>query len=71
MEKGNLGVPQLTGQGCSFHGFRTNTYKLSFMESPSGIKVSQSACNTCFGSIILSVAILISAIMMHYAYLFL
>ena len=40
VEKGNLGVPQLTGQGCSFHSFRTNTYKLSFMESPSGIKVS-------------------------------
>ncbi|KAF3628928.1 putative protein SGT1 -like protein [Capsicum annuum] len=38
-EKGNLGVPQLPGQGCSFHSFRTNTYKLSFMESPSGIKV--------------------------------
>ncbi|KAH0686774.1 hypothetical protein KY284_017327 [Solanum tuberosum] len=37
-EKGNLGVPQLPGQGCSFHSFRTNTYKLSFMESPSGIK---------------------------------
>ncbi|KAF5772294.1 putative trafficking protein particle complex subunit [Helianthus annuus] len=38
-EKGNLGVPQLPGQGCSFHSFRTNTYKLSFMESPSGIKI--------------------------------
>ena len=37
--KGNLGVPQLPGQGCSFHSFRTNTYKLSFMETPSGIKV--------------------------------
>ncbi|GFQ03595.1 trafficking protein particle complex subunit 1 [Phtheirospermum japonicum] len=38
-EKGKLGVPQLPGQGCSFHSFRTNTYKLSFMESPSGIKL--------------------------------
>ncbi|CAN1751459.1 Trafficking protein particle complex subunit 1 [Linum perenne] len=38
-EKGNLGVPQLPGQGCSFHSFRTNTYKLSFMETPSGIKL--------------------------------
>ncbi|CAI0546442.1 unnamed protein product [Linum tenue] len=28
-----------TSQGCSFHSFRTNTYKLSFMETPSGIKV--------------------------------
>eukprot|EP00249_Psilotum_nudum_P002581 c15691_g1_i3 orf=303-635(+) len=36
--KGNLGVPQLPGQGCSFHSFTTNTYKLSFMETPSGIK---------------------------------
>ncbi|EPS69053.1 hypothetical protein M569_05714 [Genlisea aurea] len=39
VEKGNLGVPLLPGQGCSFHSFRTNTYKLSFMESPSGIKI--------------------------------
>ncbi|KAK6918643.1 Trafficking protein particle complex subunit [Dillenia turbinata] len=39
MDKGNLGVPQLPGQGCSFHSFRTNTYKLSFMETPSGIKI--------------------------------
>lgn len=39
VEKGNLGVPQLPGQGCSFHSFKTNTYRLSFMESPSGIKV--------------------------------
>lgn len=38
-DKGNLGVPQLPGQGCSFHSFRTNSYKLSFMESPSGIKI--------------------------------
>ena len=40
VDKGNLGVPQLPGQGCSFHSFRTNTYKLSFTETPSGIKVS-------------------------------
>ncbi|KAL3714220.1 hypothetical protein ACJRO7_006203 [Eucalyptus globulus] len=38
-DKGNLGVPRLPGQGCSFHGFHTNTYKLSFMEGPSGIKI--------------------------------
>ncbi|XP_021748593.1 trafficking protein particle complex subunit 1-like [Chenopodium quinoa] len=38
-DKVNLGVPQLPGQGCSFHSFRTNTYKLSFMETPSGIKL--------------------------------
>jgi len=39
-EKGNLGVPLLPGQGCSFYSFKTNTYKLNFMESPSGIKVN-------------------------------
>ncbi|XP_020583896.1 trafficking protein particle complex subunit 1 [Phalaenopsis equestris] len=39
VDKGNLGVPLLPGQGCSFHSFRTNTYKLSLMESPSGIKL--------------------------------
>ncbi|KAG5070110.1 hypothetical protein JHK85_002487 [Glycine max] len=39
VEKGNLGMLQLPGQGCSFHSFCTNTYKLSFMESPSGIKL--------------------------------
>ncbi|XP_057995372.1 uncharacterized protein LOC131169097 [Hevea brasiliensis] len=38
-EKGNLGMPQLPGQGCSFHSFRTNTYKHSFMERPCGIKI--------------------------------
>ncbi|KAK3418837.1 hypothetical protein EUGRSUZ_H04599 [Eucalyptus grandis] len=37
-DRGNLGVLLLPGPGCSFHSFRTNTYKLSFMESPSGIK---------------------------------
>ncbi|KAL4205548.1 hypothetical protein AMTRI_Chr01g137820 [Amborella trichopoda] len=41
-DEGNLGFPQLPGQGYSFHSFRTNTYKLSFMESPSGIKVKKS-----------------------------
>jgi len=46
--KDNLGVPQLPGQGCSFHSFRTNTYKLTFMETPSGIKV------TCFPNVSLS-----------------
>ncbi|XP_066371895.1 uncharacterized protein [Miscanthus floridulus] len=38
-EKGNLGVPLLPGQGCSFYSFKTNTYKLNLMESPSGIKL--------------------------------
>ncbi|KAJ7559875.1 hypothetical protein O6H91_04G106400 [Diphasiastrum complanatum] len=39
VHKGNLGVPQFAGQGCSFHSFSTNTYKLSLMETPSGIKL--------------------------------
>eukprot|EP00244_Chara_vulgaris_P009615 TRINITY_DN4151_c0_g1_i2.p1 TRINITY_DN4151_c0_g1~~TRINITY_DN4151_c0_g1_i2.p1 ORF type:complete len:155 (-),score=8.92 TRINITY_DN4151_c0_g1_i2:281-745(-) len=34
-----LGAPQPSGQGSSFRSFRTNTYKLNFMESPSGIKL--------------------------------
>ncbi|KAL5228474.1 hypothetical protein ABZP36_016739 [Zizania latifolia] len=38
-EKGNLGVPLLPGLGCSFYSFKTNTYKLNFLESPSGIKL--------------------------------
>ncbi|KAI5072122.1 hypothetical protein GOP47_0012228 [Adiantum capillus-veneris] len=38
-DKGILGVPQLPGQGCSFHAFSTNTYKLSLLETPSGIKI--------------------------------
>ncbi|KAL4200474.1 hypothetical protein AMTRI_Chr03g56680 [Amborella trichopoda] len=42
---GNLEFPQLPSQGCSFHSFRTNTYKLSFMESPSGIKNVCVSCN--------------------------
>lgn len=25
--------------GCSFHAFKTNTYKLSYFETPSGIKI--------------------------------
>lgn len=37
--KGNLGAPQLVGQACSFHSFRTNTYKLHLLDTPSGIKI--------------------------------
>ncbi|KAJ7548497.1 hypothetical protein O6H91_07G014300 [Diphasiastrum complanatum] len=36
--KENLSFQQPPGQGCSFHSFRTNTYKLSLLETPSGIK---------------------------------
>lgn len=35
-----LGTPHKIGQGCTFHSFTTNTYKMHFLESPSGIKVS-------------------------------
>ncbi|CAI5952466.1 unnamed protein product, partial [Closterium sp. NIES-65] len=28
-----------SGDGCSFHSFRTNTYKLNYLETPSGIKI--------------------------------
>jgi hypothetical protein len=38
-----LGTPRKIGQGCKFHSFTTNTYKMHFLESPSGIKVGQSA----------------------------
>jgi hypothetical protein len=34
-----LGAPRKIGEGCRFHSFTTNTYKLHFLESPSGIKV--------------------------------
>lgn len=34
-----LGTPRKIGQGCKWHSFTTNTYKLHFLESPSGIKV--------------------------------
>jgi len=34
-----LGTPRKIGQGCRFHSFTTNTYKMHFLESPSGIKV--------------------------------
>ena len=33
-----MGVPQPTWAGCSFYAMRTNTYKMHFLESPSGLK---------------------------------
>lgn len=39
-----LGEPFRIGEGCSFHSFRTNNYKLHFMESPSGFKVTRLMC---------------------------
>ena len=37
--KPTFGTPRKIGQGCRFHSFTTNTYKMHFLESPSGIKV--------------------------------
>lgn len=34
-----LGAPLRIGEACTFHSFRTNNYKLHFLESPSGLKV--------------------------------
>lgn len=43
-----LGTPRKIGQGCRFHSFTTNTYKMHFLESPSGIKVgTQSSMAVC------------------------
>jgi hypothetical protein len=39
LNKPPLGTPRKIGQGCKWHSFTTNTYKLHFLESPSGIKV--------------------------------
>lgn len=38
-----LGAPRRIGEGCKFHAFATNTYKLHFLESPSGMKVRAAA----------------------------
>lgn len=38
-DKPQLGAPLKIGQACTFKSFRTNNYKLHFMESPSGVKV--------------------------------
>jgi len=37
--KPQLGAPLNIGTSCSFRSFRTNNYKLHFMESPSGVKI--------------------------------
>jgi len=34
-----LGATLRIGEACTFHSFRTNNYKLHFLESPSGLKV--------------------------------
>ncbi|KAK9904240.1 hypothetical protein WJX75_007479 [Coccomyxa subellipsoidea] len=37
--KTQLGAPLRIGESCTFRSFRTNNYKLHFLESPSGIKI--------------------------------
>ncbi|CAL8470891.1 g10433 [Coccomyxa elongata] len=37
--KSQLGAPLRIGESCTFRSFRTNNYKLHFLESPSGIKI--------------------------------
>eukprot|EP00879_Flechtneria_rotunda_P003539 GHRR01003773.1.p1 GENE.GHRR01003773.1~~GHRR01003773.1.p1 ORF type:complete len:160 (+),score=34.65 GHRR01003773.1:255-734(+) len=39
VNKPPLGTPRKIGQGCKWYSFTTNTYKLHFLESPSGIKM--------------------------------
>lgn len=46
--KPQLGAPLNIGNSCSFKSFRTNNYKLHFMESPSGLKVT--TIQICFCS---------------------
>ena len=36
--KSQLGAPLRIGDSCTFQSFRTNNYKLHFLESPSGFK---------------------------------
>ncbi len=40
--KPQLGQPRKIGEGCRFNSITTNTFKLHFFESPSGIKVGGS-----------------------------
>mmetsp|Transcript_15221 Transcript_15221/g.37932 ORF Transcript_15221/g.37932 Transcript_15221/m.37932 type:complete len:165 (-) Transcript_15221:819-1313(-) len=37
--KQQLGAPRKIGQGCRFHSFTTNNYKMHFLETPSGFKL--------------------------------
>jgi hypothetical protein len=46
LAKPPLGTPRKIGQGCKWHSFTTNTYKLHFLESPSGIKVRLSSSSS-------------------------
>lgn len=36
--KRQMGAPSRIGEASSFRSFQTNTYKLHFLESPSGLK---------------------------------
>lgn len=37
--KRSMGTPARIGDGCGFRSFKTESYKLHFLESPSGMKV--------------------------------
>ena len=38
-EKGSLVTPVPIGTGCQFRMFKTNSYKLNYLETPTGIKI--------------------------------
>jgi hypothetical protein len=38
--KQQMGAPMRIGDGCSFNSIKTSNFKLHYLESPSGLKVS-------------------------------
>ena len=43
-DKPQLGAQLRIGEACSFQSFKTNNYKLHFMETLSGLKVGSLGC---------------------------
>lgn len=35
-----LGAPRKIGEGCRFHSFSTDVYRLHYLESPSGVRLA-------------------------------